>query len=222
MKLPTVFLLVAGVLVAGFGATVYLEQRDGGGAIVPSVVVVDAPQIVDPEAIRALTTRFDELRRVSTPEGGERLFGPFTNEVIGTLTERGHRVIAFALDPVDGDELRNGAWDAVIDEYPRISTRSASRESISQVASFILGEDTTRPFVLGLSLADQGQGNLGQLLEPVVNALEGLPWYRRSSLVIIAGQRETDGIRPILRLDCGRDPARVPPDGISDLLDPRW
>ncbi len=221
MKLPTVLLLVAGVLAAGFAATLYLEERDGGGAIVPSVVVVDAP-LVDDEGVRALRERFDRLRRVSTPVGSDGLFGPFDDGVVSALSQRGHRIVGFALDPRHGATLRNGAWDAVVDEYPRISSRPASREAVVQAASFISSQNTTRPFVVGLALADHGQGNLGQLLEPVVAALDGLPWYRRSSLVIVAGARATDGVRPILRLDCGRDPARVPPDGISDLLDPRW
>lgn len=219
MRLTSVLTLLALVLGAGFAATVYFEGRHGGGAIVPSVIVVDAPRI-DAEAADTLERRFDGILRV--PGGGPpALFGPFDDEVVGRLAERGHQAVGFALDPAAAGAMRDGAWASVASSFPRVASRSLSREAVGRLTDFVRTRDTTRPFVAGIALGEHGQGNLGQLLEPVVAALDGLPWFRRSSLVIV-GAVGADDRRLVLRLDRGREPARLADDLISDLLDPRW
>lgn len=212
-----VLALLGAVLLAGVATTVYFERRDGGGATVPSVVVVDAP-LIDAAGVEALQARFADLRGAG--DAPNALFGPFDAEIVARLVERGHRAAAFVLSADDVPTVRDAGWQSVVSEFPRPASRRLSREAFTRLSSFVTAQDTTRPFVVGIALDDQGQGNLGQLLEPLVSALDGLPWFRRSSLVIVTGAWN-EGRRPLYRLDRGRAPAK-PVDGLEDLLDPRW
>jgi len=230
-RLPQILAVLALVLLAGVLSVRHVE-RSMGGATVPGLVLVDASWIGSAES-EALRKRWPQLTSEWLAEGGPGLtpagaLAPFGPDLIDALARRGDRTILLTLDPglgrdgaeqarTDGGEPR---WQAVLDQFPDVAARPALSTMSEVLADFIRRQSGTRAFVAAVLTGDQRSRNAAQMFEPIVTALDTLPSFRRSSLVVL-GARDADGRRLAVRLDRGPWKDRARP-GLADLLDPRW
>lgn len=201
------------VLLAGLAGVRWFELRSGG-ATVPGLVLVTLP-VLDHDTAAALRRRWPEMREETllVADGPLEPFGP---DAMAVLSGRGHRTALFAQGAGISRAVVGETWDSLVDVFPQ---QGPQDHATAELARFLRAQHQTRPFVAALVFGSEPP-HLVQLLGPVVAELERMPWFRRSSLVVL-GPCGPAGGRRVLRLDVGDWGRRARPE-LADLLDPRW
>lgn len=220
MRLPSIIIGMGLILLAGVVSVSVLESRLGGFSA-PGIVIVEAPGL-DEAQLDALAAAWPGAtrERVIAAEGP---LEPFGAQVIAELSARGDITAMFTIDPAfGGNEARTTiqgrtAWKVVVEPAPELMPGQEAAWVTEAAATFTRAQLTVRVFAVGVVFPPgEPQGPEG-LIASLVNALDVLPRYRRSALVVL-GRREGP-TRPILRLNRGDWSGRVRPQ-LADLLAP--
>ncbi|MCB9897627.1 MAG: hypothetical protein H6825_06470 [Planctomycetes bacterium] len=219
-RLSHVLALMLLLLLAGVASVGYLEARSGGAAV-PGLVLVDAP-VFDQAALDELASQWSgrgaARRELVVAQPGVPL-APFESRFVRRVMSRGDVTALFTLDPAFGrpEAARLGGWQAVLDSFPALGGELPLERLVAAGAEFVRSQSGTRAF-LGALVLDPRSRDVPDL-EPLIEALERLPDYRRSSLVVLG--RGRGEVRPVLRLDLGRWGGRARPV-LADLLELAW
>lgn len=215
MRLPTIFILMALVLLSGVVSVRVLETRMGG-ATVPGLVVIDAEGLglQDLEAVQA---RFPGMLLESLPAGPQAL-APFDSTLIGKLRGRGDFTALYTLVDRREGSLDPALWNKRRTSFPRPELSAVVEEG----AVFLASQDSTRSFFLALVLGpDSSTDGMAPMRELRAAAAE-LPAFRRCAILLLGARRDDlPGQRWVLRLDTGRWVQPAEP-GSADLLKARW
>jgi len=220
MRLPSIIIGMALILLAGVVSVTVLESRLGGFSA-PGIVVVEAPGL-DAAQLDALAARWPGAtrERVIAADGP---LEPFGLPVIAELSARGDITALFTLDPTfAGEQTRTTqegrtAWKVVVEPGPELMPDHEAAWVTEAAATFTRAQVTVRVFAVGVVFPPGEPERPEGLIASLVTSLDVLPRYRRSALVVL-GKRE-GGMRPILRLDRGDWTGRVRPQ-LADLLAP--
>ena len=219
--MPHVLVLCALILASGV-VSVGLWHGEVSGALHAALVLVDDPSLTATEA-EALAARFSG--RVESVVTSGRILDPFDVRYISTRRDRDEWTILYALEP----GTPRGGWGVVLDRtrdpVPLLRDTSLVDHVMDEVRDSVRSQRALSAFVIGLTLGKARQLDGGRrrdiirLLEPLVDDLEGLPPFRRASLVVL-GPPEPARVgwtRRCVRVDTGpwRDVARP---ALADLL----
>jgi hypothetical protein len=206
------------ILLAGVVSVTVLETRLGGFSA-PGIVVIEASGL-DAAQLDALTRSWPgaALERVIAAEGP---LEPFGEAFIAKLSARGDITVLFTLDPDYGeasarttDDGRT-AWKVVVVPGPELLPRNENAWVVEAAATFTRAQVTPRAFAVGLVFPPGEPVRPDGLIPALATALDLMPSYRRSSIVVLG---KPDGrMRPVLRLDRGDWGERVRPQ-LADLL----
>lgn len=215
MRLPSIFLLLALVLLAGVVSVRVLESRMGG-ATVPGLVLVEVPGL-----------SHDDLEQLRSRHAGAVLeaivapaapLAPFDVARLTRLRDRGDRTALYTLASGEDGVQAPDLWTKRRTTFPAPELESL----VGEAAAFLAAQASTRAFCLALVLPAAGAGDGAALLQSLVTAAAELPSFRRSSIVLLGSPRaDALGQRWSLRLDLGRWP-RGPEPSLRDLLEARW
>ena len=250
LRLPHILVLMALVLGAGVVSVAILAP----GASVPGVVILDAPWAGDHELAALAADLGGVVQRL--PTAGDLAaagpLGPFDPAWAAARAARGDLTALYSLDPrlrreqAGTDAAGRPAWRVVVDSLPGLAPDARVDWAVASARDLLVAQGGTRPFAVGLAL-DPGTppaaaGSAGpthrvsvarplpDVVAPLVEALSGLPSYRRSTLVVLGGHHHDgpdddpdDGKgRLVLRIDRGPggQQGAVPP-ALADLLETR-
>ena len=217
MRLPSIIIGMGLILLAGVVSVTVMESSLGGFSA-PGIVIVEAPGL-DAAELDALAARWPGAtrERVIAVEGP---LEPFGRPVVAELSARGDITALFTLDPDFAEMARateegRTAWKVVVEPGPELMPEQAAAWVTEAAATFTRAQVTVRVFAVGVVFPPNEPEGPEGLIAPLVTALDVLPRYRRSALVVLG--RRDGGMRPVLRLDRGDWSGRVRPR-LSDLL----
>jgi len=212
MRLPSILVAMALLLLSGVVSVRVLETRMGG-ATVPGLIVIDAPGLAQLD----LTAIQGEHRSavLESVAGGPAPLAPFGSALMTRLRERGDRTALYTLVDSHLGALVEGPWT-------RRVTPSSAPAAVTESAALITELRSTRAFCVALALPEAGELDAAWMARVLVDAAETLPSFRRSSVVILGGRRrDAPGQRWSLRVDLGRWVGQAEPL-LEDLLEARW
>jgi hypothetical protein len=226
-RLPQILIAMLVVLVTGLVSVWFMESRMGG-ATVPGLVLIEAPQAGQGLLRSALAAAGSvppgesegatERSLMGTCEAGSGRFEPFGQSILERLHDRGDTMVLYLpeaeIEAVD-QSVGLVAWPAVLPSMRPTDSNPAER------AAGLLGtRQELAGFCIGLVLGPEA--DLAQVVVPLLAAMNKLPEFRRASLVVMGARDATDsGSRGFLRFDRGPwkgDPA----EDLTDLLEAGW
>ena len=220
VRLPLIIVGMGLILLAGVVSVKVLETRLGGFSA-PGIVVIEASGL-DAAQLDALTRSWPgaALERVIAAAGP---LEPFGEAFIAKLSARGDITAVFTLDPDYGeasarttDDGRT-AWKVVVVPGPELLPQNGNAWVVEAAATFTRAQVTPRAFAVGLVFPPGEPARAEGLIPSLATALDLMPRYRRSSIVVLG--KPDGGMRPVLRLDRGDWGKRVRPQ-LADLLAP--
>jgi hypothetical protein len=214
-RLPSVLAAMALILAMGVLSVRHLESHVGA-TVVRGVVLVALPELAERETW-PLAARWRGVASMVEPGESPATFAPFDDAWVASWTAAGgSAVLLHAGEPGAGDALR-ATWPVVVQDAGPDAVNRLARSA----ADFLAAQHGTRAFVLGIDLREARETRTGALLDELVPAmiaaLEGLPSFRATALVVLGPADPAGGRRPALRLDRGRWSEHPLPD-LADLL----
>lgn len=219
-RLPQILTAMAAVLILGLCSVWFMEARMGG-ATVPGLVLIEAP-FADLEALNGVLEAIGQPDRAHTGEcaGPPLPFAPFGGAVLERLRGRGDTLVLYV--PVgDGEaadpRAASPAWQSVL-----ASQRPEDEGPADRARALLSTRQQLTGFCIGLVLEDHGDQLATEVVPPLLDAMGGLPEFRRSSLVVLGAAIPGDPPRrAYLRMDRGPWKGQSAPD-LADLLEATW
>ena len=177
-------------------------------ARVQGTLVLAVPGLTVELAQRLQCERAD-LRWAVLPVGDGTL-APFDEELVQDLAERGAAVALFVQPPQaePPPESWRQSW--------RVLLAPEQGDVVASLEAFVRAQSGARPFLAGLVLPPEAP--LREIVERLASAADGLPAFRRTSLVLLGERQAGRPGRVVLRLDRGGS-ARARPATLTDLLE---
>lgn len=213
IRLPQILLAMALILLAGLAAVAFFEAR-GGGAAVPSFVVLAQPEL-DGVALTALAEALPGARVESVP-AGEAPLAPFDDDALGLHVSRGYDTVLFAPGGPPAPELH---WARRALVYPELSSKDAFGHALDDTLFELRSHSEEDPFLVGVLADPLPAARVERFLRACRDALADRDPYLRGAVVLL-GARDGER-RVVLRIDVGRWGNRGRP-ALTDLLEPRW
>jgi len=227
-RMPQILIAMAAVLILGLCSVWFMEARMGG-ATVPGLVLIEAP-FADLEALNGLveTLESSELAGAGSEHGaltGEcagaaEPFSPFSQAALDRLRGRGDTLVLYV--PVGEGEAADpraasSAWQSVL-----ASQRIEDKGPADRAQALLSTRQQLTSFCIGLVLEEQGDELAAEVVPALLEAMGGLPEFRRSSLVVLGAAVPGDPPRrAFLRIDRGPWKGQNSGD-LSDLLEATW
>jgi len=205
LRLPHVLVLMALLLAAGVLSVRTLPEE----ARVQGTLAISAPGLTL-ELAQRLQRERDGLRWALLPAGDGTL-APFDEERVHDLAERGTAVALFVQppQPEPPPESWRQAW--------RVLLAPEEGDVLASLEAFVRAQSGARPFLAGLVLPSDAP--LTEIVERLASAADGLPAFRRTSLVLLGERPLGQAGRVTLRLDRG-GASRTSPATLNDLFEP--
>ena len=215
LRLPHVLALMALLLAAGVLSVRTLPD----GSFVQGTVVIAVAGLTAAEAQQLQRERGD-LRWAVVPAADGPL-APFDEDLVQERLEGG-AVAALFVQPPQPAPLP-ASWR----EAWRVVVAPDSGDAVGSLERFARAQSGTRPFLAGLILPPRSDASeaasplsgVFKLLDRLVAATEGLPAYRRTSIVLLGDRRPGTSGRVVARLDRG-SVQHAAPATLTDLLEP--
>jgi hypothetical protein len=206
LRLPHVLALMALLLAAGVLSVGTLPEGIG----VQGTLAISAPGLTL-ELAQQLQRERADLHWALLPAGDGAL-APFDEELVHELVERGTAVALFVQPPQP--ELPPESWR----QTWRVLIAPEEGDVLASLEAFLRAQSGTRPFLAGLILP--ADAPLPELVERLTSAADGLPAFRRTSLVLLGERPSGRAGRVVLRLDRG-GASHAAPATLTDLLEAR-
>ncbi len=208
-RLPHVLCIMGLLLAAGILSVQQLEARRAT-ASVPGLVVIDAPW-ADGGSLQPVIASWPGARLFWT-DAGDAPLSPFGAAWWAGRADAGSRTLT-----LDGAATPEGGPQFATRLPPGEDGLSATRA----LADRLVDESGTLPFAASLPLGAAEAAHIDEIVRMLVLALDQLPSFRRSSIVVLGAREAATGRRLALRVDRGRWPS-PPRPGLADLLEDAW
>ena len=204
LRLPHVLVLMALLLAAGVLSVGTLPEE----ARVQGTLALAVPGLTV-ELAQQLQSERADLRWAVLPTG-DGVLAPFDEEHVQAHVERGAAVALFVQppQPEPPPESWRQAW--------RVLLAPEQGDVLASLEAFVRAQAGARPFLAGLVLPPDAP--LREIVERLAAAADGLPAFRRTSLVLLGERQAGRPGRVVLRLDRGAA-SRAAPATLTDLLE---
>lgn len=231
-RLPQILIAMAAVLILGLASVWFMEARMGG-ATVPGLVLIEAP-FADLGALNAAlggvtmavesaatpAEPLEERAHTGACPGPGVPFGPFEGAALERLRGRGDTMVLY-IPGGDGDAAdlpgASPVWQSVL-----ASERPEDDGPADRASALLSTRQQLTGFCIGLVLEEEVDQLAAEVVQPLLDAMDGLPEFRRSSLVVLGATIPGDPPRrAYLRIDRGPWKGQKATD-LSDLLEATW